>query len=427
MQTEVKAVKCLRGEAVVAADKSISHRAVILSALARGKSRVSNFLVAEDTLSSCRCLQALGVVIKQRGQEVVVESPGVLDLREPDLVLDCGNSGTTMRLMTGMMAGLPVMAVLTGDASLNRRPMQRVIQPLSLMGARFLARGGNLPPIAVQGGRLKGIDFTMPVASAQVKSALILAGLQADGDTIIHEPVASRDHTERMLTAMGAHLSRTGQTIVLTPGNSLRTQEWEVPGDISSAAFLLVAGSIVPDSEILLHQVGLNPTRTGVIEILQRMGANISIENYHTVAGEPVADLVVTSAELTAVEIDGAMIPRLIDELPILAVAMTAARGTSVVRDASELRVKETDRIAAVVSELRRMGAAMEETKDGFMVEGQVAPLKGTRVDSYGDHRVAMSLAVAGLTAEGATTIDHSEAVNISFPQFWDIMGNISV
>lgn len=426
MQTVINPVARLQGEAAVAPDKSISHRTIILSALACGQSRVKNFLVAEDTISSCRCLSALGVNIQQQGQEVLINSPGINNLSEPYKILECGNSGTTMRLMAGLLAGRPFTAVLSGDDSLNKRPMQRVLTPLSLMGTSFMARGGKFPPLAVQGGQLQGIEYTMPVASAQVKSALLLAGMQADGITVIHEPVLTRDHTERMMAAIGARIERKDNSVSIRPSEELRPQDWDVPGDISSAAFLLVAASIIPGSEILLHQVGVNPTRTGILEILNLMGADIQIHNLQTVAGEPVADLLIRSAHLKAVEIGGEIIPRLIDELPILAVAMSVAQGTSVVRDAGELRVKETDRIAAVTSELRRMGAAIEATEDGFIVNGQESPLHGTKVDSFGDHRIAMSLAIAGLIADGATRIENAEAVNISFPEFWNTLQSLS-
>lgn len=426
MQITLTSRHSLRGEAQVGPDKSISHRSVILSALAQGQSRVKNFLVAEDTLSSCHCLRMMGVNILQQGSEVVVDSPGIEGLTEPHELLDCGNSGTTMRLMSGLIAGRSFFAVLSGDASLNKRPMKRVIEPLSFMGARFMARANNYPPLAVQGGQLKGIEYHMPVASAQVKSALLLAGIQAEGKTTILEPVTSRDHTERMLMAMGADLTVKDQSISIIPGRKLYPQDWEVPGDISSAAFLMTAGSIVTGSELLLPRVGINHTRSGILDVLKMMGADITLKNQQTVAGEPIADIIVRSSELKAVEIGGEMIPRLIDELPVLAVAMAAAQGTSIVRDAAELRVKETDRIAVICSELSRMGAAIEATADGFIVQGQQSPLHGADVDSHGDHRIAMSLAVAALVADGPTVINSSEAVNVSFPDFWDTLEHLA-
>ncbi len=426
MQTVVNKVSYLKGETEVAPDKSISHRTVILSALAEGRSRVKNFLEAEDTWSSCKCLQALGLTIQKQDKELIIDSPGIDALQEPARVLDCGNSGTTMRMLAGLLAGRPFMTVLSGDDSLNQRPMQRVITPLSMMGANFMARRGNYPPLAVQGGQLQGIEYHMPVASAQVKSALLLAGLQAEGVTAVLEEHASRDHTERMLMAMGAKLEvKPGQVRVI-PGAKLSPQDWEVPGDVSSAAFWLVAASIVPNSEVLLKRVGINPTRTGILEVLKQMGARITVLDAQTIAGEPVADLLVQSAPLQAVEIEGEIIPRLIDELPVIAVAMTAAQGMSVVRDAAELRVKETDRIAAICSQLGRMGAAIEATPDGFIVDGSKSHIQGGTVDSFGDHRIAMSLAVAGLIADQSTYINNAEAVNISYPGFWDTIKILS-
>ncbi|HQA08104.1 MAG TPA: 3-phosphoshikimate 1-carboxyvinyltransferase [Syntrophomonadaceae bacterium] len=426
MQAVINKVPYLKGETEVAPDKSISHRTVILSALAKGRSRVKNFLEAEDTLSSCSCLQALGLTIQKQDIDLVIDSPGINGLQEPDRVLDCGNSGTTMRMLAGLLAGRPFMTVLSGDSSLNRRPMQRIISPLSMMGAKFMARSSNYPPLAVQGGQLQGIEYHMPVSSAQVKSALLLAGLQAEGVTTVYEDQSSRDHTERMLTAMGAQVEMQPGQVRVIPGAILSPQDWEVPGDISSAAFLLVAATIVPNSEVLIKSVGVNPTRDGILEVLKQMGARITVQNARTVAGEPVADLLVQSAPLKAMEIQGTIIPRLIDELPVIAVAMAAAEGVSVVRDAAELRVKETDRIAAVCSQLDRMGVAIEATPDGFVVDGSKSHLQGAAVDSFGDHRIAMSLAVAGLIADQTTYINNAEAVNISYPGFWDTILSLS-
>lgn len=426
MRTVVNKVSYLKGETEVAPDKSISHRTVILSALAEGRSRVKNFLEAEDTLSSCDCLRSLGLTIEKQGEELIIDSPGMNGLQEPTRVLDCGNSGTTMRMLAGLLAGRPFMTILSGDASLNKRPMQRIITPLTMMGTKFMARRDNYPPLAVQGGQLQGIEYHMPVASAQVKSSLLLAGLQAEGVTAVYEDQLSRDHTERMLKAMGAQIDMQSGQVRVMPGAKLSPQDWEVPGDISSAAFLLVAASIVPNSEVLIKRVGINPTRDGILEILNLMGARITVQNAQTVAGEPVADLLVQSASLQAVEIQGTIIPRLIDELPVIAVAMAAAQGVSVVRDAAELRVKETDRIAAVCSQLSRMGVAIEATPDGFIVDGSKSHLCGAEVDSFGDHRIAMSLAVAGLLADQPTYINNAEAVNVSYPQFWDTIKSLS-
>ncbi|SHH10776.1 3-phosphoshikimate 1-carboxyvinyltransferase [Thermosyntropha lipolytica DSM 11003] len=417
----------LKGEIKVASDKSISHRAAIFSALARGESVIHNYLEAADTISTLNCLRLLGAKIEHNSAEVRIKGEGLHGLKEPDTVLDCGNSGTTMRLLTGLCASYPFFTVLSGDHSLNRRPMKRVILPLTLMGAEIEGRAnGNYPPLAVKGKRLKGIKYDLPVASAQVKSALLLAGLDAEGETVISEPVKSRDHTERMLQAMGADLKVDGLTITLQPGKELGPQEFLVPGDISSAAFFMVAAALVPHSEILIKEVGINPTRAGIIEVLEKMGACIKLENRRTVGGEPIADIAVKSSELKGISIEGEIVPRLIDEIPVLAVAMAAAQGTSVVRGAEELRVKETDRIRAIVSELGRMGVSIVELEDGFIIEGDREKIKGAEVKSFGDHRIAMSLAVMGLIAEGETVIEGTEAVNISFPGFWDIMTRLA-
>ncbi|MDD3270473.1 MAG: 3-phosphoshikimate 1-carboxyvinyltransferase [Syntrophomonadaceae bacterium] len=427
MQKRIKSCTALKGEFSVAADKSISHRAVIFSALARGEGIVRNFLPAEDTLSSCACLRQLGVNIETRGDVLLVEGPGLNGLLEPAGVLDCGNSGTTMRLLTGLLSGRPFFSVLSGDQSLNQRPMKRVITPLLAMGASISGRkNSSCAPLAIQGGAMEGINYELPVASAQVKSALLLAGLSAGSQTVLTEPVQSRDHSERMLAAMGADIKVEDLTIRLIPGQELQPQEFMVPGDISSAAFFLVAGTLVPDSELMIKNVGINPSRAGIIEVLQAMGARISLDNQKTVGGEPVADILVVSSDLHAIHIDGEIIPRLIDELPVIAVAMAAAQGESKVNGAHELRVKETDRITAICSELGKMGVNINELEDGFVIQGNRDQFKGNCVDSRGDHRIAMSLAVAGLIAAGETLIEGAEAVNISFPAFWNLLERLS-
>ena len=423
----ISKTKPLKGEITVAADKSISHRAVIFSALARGESIIRNLLEAEDIQSTCRCMKNLGVDIQERNSTLLIKGSGLQGLKEPDRVLDCGNSGTTMRLLTGVLAAQPFFSVLAGDHSLNRRPMRRVIEPLQLMGAELQGRqGGNYPPLAIKGGKLKGINYLSPVASAQIKTAILLAGLNANGVTEILEPEKSRDHSENMLAAMGASIQVDGLRIQLQPGNKLSPQEFQVPGDISAAAFFLVAAAIVPGSELKICDIGVNPTRTGIIEVLQQMGANIKLENQRTIGGEMMADIIVTASELKGVKIEGEIIPRLIDELPILAVAMAVAEEESEVREAGELRIKETDRIAAICNELGKMGVAITELEDGFRIKGKQQSPQGVKVDSHGDHRIAMSLAVAGLIAEGETTIGNAGAVNISFPSFWDTLENIS-
>lgn len=414
----------LKGEIFVAPDKSISHRSIIFSGLGRGKGTVHNFLRAGDTLSSCGCMRSLGIEILDREERLLVEGKGLHGLKEPEGILDCGNSGTTMRLLSGLLAGQGFLALLSGDHSLNRRPMRRVIEPLTAMGAEIWGRaGGFYPPLAIKGrANLKGLSYRLPVASAQVKSALLLAGLYAGDPTRIIEPEKSRDHTERMLQAMGADLEVRGLEITLKPGRELQAQEFFVPGDISSAAFFLVAALIVPGSEIMIRDVGINPTRAGLIEVLQDMGARLAIENRRVVGGEPIGDIVASYSELRGARVGGDIIPRLVDEIPILAVAMALAEGESVVRDAGELRVKESDRIQALCSELGQMGAGIEELEDGFVIQGRPEGLTGAAVDSRGDHRIAMSTAIAALKARGETIVHNSEVVDISFPEFWPLL-----
>lgn len=416
----------LRGEITVSADKSISHRAAIFAALAEGESSVQNFLQARDTMSTCRCLRQLGVDIRAEDSSLIVAGNGWQGLREADDVLDCGNSGTTMRLLTGLLAGRPFMSVLSGDASLRQRPMRRVMEPLEMMGATIWGRRNGLAPLSVKGGSLVGIEYLLPVASAQLKTALLLAGLQANSETIIREPEPSRDHSERMLSAMGAELQSKAGVIALKPGRPLQPQNFQVPGDISSAAFFIVAATIVPGSELLIRSVGLNPTRDGIIEVMKNMGADIKEENHRLVGGEPMADLVIRSAPLQAIVVDGKMVPRLVDEIPVLSVAMAVAEGQSRVEDAGELRVKESDRLAAISSELNKMGALIEETPEGLIINGRPGCLKGCRVDSHGDHRIAMSLAIAALAARGETHLSQAEVVDISFPQFFKLLNHLA-
>jgi 3-phosphoshikimate 1-carboxyvinyltransferase len=423
----ISRTKPLKGEITVAADKSISHRAVIFSALARGESVIRNLLEAEDIQSTCRCMKNLGVDIQERNSTLLIKGGGLQGLKEPDRVLDCGNSGTTMRLLTGVLSAQPFFCVLTGDHSLNQRPMRRVIEPMQIMGAELQGRqGGNYPPLAIKGGKLKSINYLSPVASAQVKTAILLAGLNANGVTEILEPEKSRDHSENMLAAMGASIQVEGLRIQLQPGQELSAQEFLVPGDISAAAFFLVAATIVPGSELKICDIGVNPTRTGIIEALQQMGANIELENHRTIGGESIADIIVKASQLKGIKVEGEIIPRMIDEIPVLAVAMAAAEGESEIREAGELRIKETDRIAAICSELGKMGVAITELEDGFRIKGREKSPQGVKVDSHGDHRIAMSLAVAGLIAEGETIIGNAGAVNISFPSFWDTLDKIS-
>ncbi len=427
----------LRGAAAVPGDKSISHRALLLGAIADGETQVRGWLPAEDCQATLRCVRALGVQVDgddppsgsdPRGTTLRVRGVGLEGLREPEDVLDCGGSGTTMRLLAGLLAGQEFTSLLTGNPALRRRPMGRVAEPLRRMGATILGRdGGRLPPLAIHGGRLRGIEYAMPVASAQVKSALLLAALYAEGATVVVEPGPSRDHTERMLRHFGVHLGLEGRRISLTAGERLKATPAgvTVPGDFSAAAFPLVAAAIVPGSRVRLVGVGVNPTRTGLLDLLQGMGADIATAAAQpgtgADAGEPIADLSIAASDLQAVDVGGDLIVRAIDEFPVFAVAATQAAGLTTVREASELRVKESDRISAVVAELLKMGADITERPDGFVVKGP-APLRGAAVDSHGDHRLAMALAVAGLVAQGATEVRNAEVINDSFPGFVETM-----
>ena len=418
--------RVLNGSLHPPGDKSVSHRALILNSIASGEAKVTGISEGEDVLSTMRCLQGLGVRIDP---EVGLSSFRVYGCRgrleEPGDVLDAGNSGTSMRLLSGLVAGQPFLSVLTGDSSLRSRPMGRIIRPLRLMGAQILARrDDSLAPLVIHGGKLKGIEYTMPVASAQVKSSIMLAGLSARGETVLHQPAQSRDHTERMVKAMGGDVEEDGLSLLVRPGQ-LSAVDVAVPGDISSAAFWMVAGVCHPDARIIINGVGVNPTRTGILEALTAMGARITQQNLRTESGEPVADLAVESSGLTGLEIGGDMIPRIIDELPVLAVAACFAEGTTVIRDAQELRLKESDRISTMVKEMSRLGAQIEERADGMVIQG-TGRLTGGRCRSHGDHRLAMALGVSGLLAKRETTVDGAQAATVSYPGFWHDMEDIS-
>ena len=427
----IKACQRLGGEVVPPGDKSISHRAAILNSLARGKAEIDNFAPGADCLSTVRCLKALGVKIGRKGSRgsptMSVSGTGEDGLKEASNVLDARNSATTMRLLGGLLASQPFLSIITGDASLRNRPMGRLIEPLRLMGADVAGRGqDSFAPLVIKGKKLRGIDFTLPVPSAQIKSAILLAGLFACGNTVVHQQIVSRDHTERMVRHMGASLESQGNSISLLPLNSpLASLSMRIPGDISSAAYFLVAAATHPDARIVIRDCGINPTRTGIMDILVAMGARLKIENERLEAGEPLADIVVESSELKGIEVGGDIIPRLIDEIPVLAVAGCAARGKTVIKDAGELRVKESDRIATVVSELSRLGAQIEPLPDGMVVYGG-RRLSGTEVDSHFDHRLAMTLAIAGLIAKGETTIKHARAAQVSYPAFWQTLQQIT-
>lgn len=423
MEAYVGPRRPLRGEVEVPPDKSISHRAAILGAMARGRTTARPFLRSLDCLSTVSCLRMLGVDIKLEEDVLVVEGDGPQSWREPEEVLDAGNSATTMRLLAGALAGRPFLSIISGDTSLRSRPMGRVVEPLRRMGASVMGRRGDtLPPLAIRGGRLEGIDWTMEVESAQVKSAVLLAGLQAEGETTVRGGRSARDHTERMLVLMGADLSFHEDGVTVRPG-TLEGVDISIPGDMSSAAFLMAAAVMVPGSHLILKGVGLNPTRAGFLSLLNAMGAMIAEYDYSESDGEPRGTLEVRHARLRGVEIEPRRIPSMIDELPLVAVVATQAEGETVVRGASELRVKESDRIAAVCGELRKMGARIEELPDGFVVRGPVR-LRGAEVDPRGDHRIAMALAVAALVAEGVTTIRGWECTEVSFPGFLDLLSS---
>lgn len=418
------AFKPLRGALTVSGDKSISHRAVMLGSLATGTTEIDGFLPGEDCLSTIRCFRSMGVQIEQNGSSVKVFGRGLRELTAPAGILDCGNSGTTTRLLSGVLAAQHFNSELSGDASIQRRPMKRIMIPLRAMGADITSVSGNdCAPLSVHGKQLYGIHFNSPIASAQVKSAVLLAGLYASGQTTVTEPALSRDHTERMLRSFGAKVL-TGNfegrpSVTVTETQNLYGTEISVPGDISSAAFFLVGASIVPGSEVVLRNVGINPTRDGVISALRAMGAKIEVLDVRNEDSEPAADLLVRYAPLHGTEIGGALIPRLIDELPVLAAAAAVAEGRTVIRDAAELKVKESNRIRTMAEGLSRLGAKVEETKDGLIIDGGAA-LHGGAVESYSDHRIAMSFAILSLVTDGEVRISDPDCVNISAPTFYE-------
>lgn len=408
----------LQGTVTVPGDKSITHRALILSALADGHSRVSGYSKGEDCLNTLRAIRQLGVEVREVPDGLEVAGKGLWGLSEPGNVLDCGNSGTGLRLLAGVLAGQGFFSVLTGDASLRSRPMARIVKPLKLMGAQISGRkGGELAPLAIQGQELEGLVYESPVASAQIKSCVLLAGLFAKGRTIFTEPQKSRDHTERMFAYLGIPYQEQGNRIEVQGRQSFSGKPIQVPGDMSAAAFFMVAATIVPGSEILVPNVGLNQERTGILDLLLKMGADISVLNPRNLSGEPVGDLRVRSANLHGISIGAEMVPKTIDEFPILCVAAALADGETRINGAQELRVKETDRIKAMATELQRMNVAIKEEPDGLIIQGNEV-LKGAACRSYGDHRVAMSLAVAGLVANAPVSVDDVDCIETSFPGF---------
>lgn len=415
---EIPKLNKLHGKLTIPGDKSISHRAVMFGALAQGTTRITHFLEGADCLSTISCFQAMGIHIQKNKDEVLVEGKGLHGLQAPLDILDVGNSGTTTRLISGILAGQDFTSRLTGDASICQRPMGRIITPLSLMGAQITSQNQNgCAPLTIQGGHLHGIHYQSPVASAQVKSCVLLAGMYADAPTSVTEPVLSRNHTELMLNYFGAQVTSKGTTASILPQPDLKARDITVPGDISSAAYFIAAGLLVPRSEILLCNVGINPTRDGLLRVCQAMGGDITLLNVRN-DGEPTADLLIRSSSLHGTEIKGEIIPTLIDEIPMIAVMAAFAEGTTVIRDAAELKVKESDRIQVMTDNLTRMGADVEALPDGMIIHGG-KPLHGATIDSHKDHRIAMSFAVAGGICEGPLTITDGECVNISYPEFY--------
>ncbi len=407
-----------RGELSVPGDKSISHRGIMLGAIANGTTEITNFLQGADCLSTISCFQKLGIAIENKGSQALVHGRGLHGLAAPSQVLDVGNSGTTTRLISGILAGQPFPSTLDGDASIRRRPMKRIFTPLSAMGAHFQCQDSGCAPFTIQGGNLRHIHYRSPIASAQVKSAVLLAGLYGDGITRVTEPVLSRDHTERMLAGFGADITSEGTTASIRPEPKLEAQSIHVPGDISSAAYFIALGLITPGSEILIQNVGINPTRSGILTAAAAMGAELTLLNERNVSGEPVADILVTSSSLHGTVIEGSQIPTLIDEIPIIAIMAAFAEGATTIKDAQELKVKESDRIAVVSENLNAMGGKVTPMEDGMVIEGGY-PLHGAHIRTFQDHRIAMSFYIAALNAANESTFDDRSCVAVSYPSFY--------
>ncbi|MBQ8041256.1 MAG: 3-phosphoshikimate 1-carboxyvinyltransferase [Lachnospiraceae bacterium] len=420
--------KSLKGEITVPGDKSISHRGIMFGSIAKGTTEITGFLNSADCNSTIHCFRQMGVSItKKNDHTVLVDGKGMRGLSAPTEFLDAGNSGTTVRLMSGILSAQPFSVTVTGDASIQKRPMKRIMEPLSLMGADITSiKSNDCAPLIINGKPLHGITYTTKTASAQVKSSILLAGLYADSMTTVTEPAVSRNHSELMLRAFGADLSAKDKTVFLNPATELFGQKVEVPGDISSAAYFIVAGLITPNSEILIKNVGINETRDGIIKVVQSMGGNITLLNERTACGEKVADIFVKTSELTGTTVDGEIIPTLIDELPVIAVLASCAKGQTIIKDASELKVKECNRIDAVTKNLSSMGADITATDDGFIIEGG-KELHSASIETFHDHRIAMSFAIANLVAAGENTYDYPECVNISYPSFFDDLQKLQV
>ena len=416
----------MEGTCRVPGDKSISHRAVMLGGISQGTTKIKGFLTGEDCLSTLRCFQQMGVEVEEKMDVITIKGQGLYGLQEPNDVLDAGNSGTTMRLMSGILSGQSFMSVVTGDNSLRNRPMDRIAIPLREMGARIHGReGGRKAPLVIHGGKLKPIQYQMPVASAQVKSAVLLAGLYADGATSVTETRCSRDHTERMLKAFGGKLMVEGLKRTIHP-SELKGEAVEVPGDISSAAFLMVAAACLPNSDIIIESVGLNPTRAGILTVLQKMGADITIHHERETGGEPIGDVQIRGGQLRGIDIGEDLVPSLIDEIPVISVAASCAKGITRITGARELRVKETDRISAMAEELEKIGVKVETLEDGMVIEGPQR-IRGGITDSHGDHRIAMAMAVAGLLAESPVRVENAGCIAVSFPGFEDLLRQLVV
>lgn len=422
---KIKPAKKLEGTVQMPGDKSISHRYAMLGAIAEGPTEIHFFATSADCQSTLDCLKSLGVKIDRRDDVVTIQGAGLGGLKPPTGALDAGNSGSTMRMLSGILAGQSFKSVMGGDASLSRRPMKRVIEPLTQMGARIKSAEGGLPPLEIEGGKLKPIRYELPVPSAQVKSAVLLAGLYAEGETEVIEPVPTRDHTEIALEQLGADIGRHGRTIAVRGGTKLEGKKFYVPGDISSAAFFMVAGLLLPESNLVIRNVGLNPTRTAILDVLAGMGGRVKVINVEMLNGELLGDLHIEPGKLRGGEIPPESVPGLIDELPVLSVLGTQTERGLTFHGAAELRIKESDRIAVVAENLRRMGAEVDEFPDGLRVAGN-QKLRGAEIDTQGDHRIAMAFAVAGLAAEGTTLIRDSGCVDISFPEFFETMGRVA-
>lgn len=421
----ISKIKQINKEIFVPGDKSISHRAIILGAISESTTIIKGFLMGADCLSTISCFRQLGIDIEITDTEVIVHGKGLKGLSKPNGILDVGNSGTTFRLLTGLLCGQSFNSKITGDESIQKRPMLRIVTPLREMGSNIIGKdNGNLCPLTITGSKLKGITYNMPIPSAQIKSSLLLASLYSEGQTIIKEPSPSRNHTELMMNYLGNSLEVNDLTIISTPNPKLIGNEILVPGDISSAAYFIVAGLITKDSAITIKNVGINPTRDGIISTLVQMGGNITYQNKRYVCGELISDINVKSSALKAITIEGDIIPKLIDEIPILAVAACFANGTTTIKDAKELKVKESNRIQTTVCELKKLGANIIETDDGMIITGGKT-LTGCAIESYNDHRIAMAMAIAGITSSKTTTINNPECVQISFPGFFELLGSL--